>query len=257
MNVQFYINTSPSIKVNKTLTAEGSERACDIIGTVDVMNPTIVVKGSVDSSINYMKIGSPLDRYYFITAMDYTTAGSVIITGHVDVLRTYKGFLEQTTLNYCRGSGDITEMDDASYPISDYMIQQYFPLGNWTDIFHNSGSGRQFLLRTIKGSGADIGSVYQLNVGGAFWCGETYMDSNDSLHYIIYFVEGISGTNKLQIEKAYQSELTPGIPYLSEDDYLQIPNPNYPGRNGLWQYTGGMGNNPQSLGAWSYKGLTT
>lgn len=171
MNVQFYINTSPSIKVNKILTAVGGERACDIMGTVDVMNPVIIVKGTVDSSINYMKIGTPLDRYYFITDITYTTAGSVIITGHVDVLRTYKGFLENTTLNYVRGAGNINEVEDTSYPIGDYVRSITWPLNGWNNDFLKNEAGntnRHYVLRVAAGAEAQGGEDVFLSVGQYF-----------------------------------------------------------------------------------------
>ena len=171
MNVQFYINTSPSIKVNKTLTVVGGERACDIMGTVDVMNPTIIVKGTVDSSINYMKIGTPLDRYYFVTDITYTTAGSVIVTGHVDVLRTYKGFLENTTLNYVRGAGNINEVEDTSYPIGDYVRSITWPLKGWNNGFLTNEAGdinRHYVLRVAAGAEAQGGEDVFLSIGQYF-----------------------------------------------------------------------------------------
>lgn len=177
MNVQFYINTSPTIKVSKSLTAVGTQRTCDIMGNIDVVNPVIIVKGTVDSSVNYMIIGEPLNRRYFVTAMDYTTAGKVIIAGHCDVLSTYHGFLENTTLNYVRGAGDLTEMDDSSYPVSDYLVEQYFPMSDWIDIFTNLGSGRQYLLRTICGHAQISPTITISDIStGVIWCGRLYDD---------------------------------------------------------------------------------
>jgi len=147
MNVSFYINTSPTIKVSKTLGEAVKTITIDIPENVDVVNPVLIIddsnnEGILSSEVNYMECGAPLSRKYFITAMDYTNAKRVIVAGHVDVLSTYGNLLETTTLNYVRGSGDPTEMDDVSYPISDYLIQQYFPMTTWTDIFSAGGSDR-------------------------------------------------------------------------------------------------------------------
>lgn len=129
MEVEFYVNKSPTIKVNKDLgEAAVKTISVDIPNDVDVVNPVLIIddshnQGILPSEVNYMECGEPLNRKYFITAMDYTNAKRVIVAGHVDVLSTYSSLLETTTLNYVRGAGDPTEMDDASYPISDYMIE--------------------------------------------------------------------------------------------------------------------------------------
>lgn len=241
MNVQFYINSSPSIKLDKSLTAQGTQRTCDIMGAIDVINPVIVVKGTVDSNINYMQIGAPLNRYYFITAMDYTIAGKVVITGHVDVLKTYKSLIEGTTLNYIRGAGDINEMDDSSYPISDYMVQQYFPMDNWTDIFSNEGSGRHYLLRTICGE-AEVHNTVTMTVDQVFWSGEYYQD-NGNTYYKCYQLKQ-SGI-RLWGMYAPRQDLT-GITQVYIGDYVQvgtdvwqmIATPNETGMGDTFMYLG-------------------
>lgn len=184
MEVKFYVNKSPTIKVNKDLgEAAVKTISVDIPDSVDVVNPVLIIDdshndGILPSEVNYMKCGAPLNRKYFITAMDYTNAKRVIVAGHVDVLSTYGSLLETTTLNYVRGSGDPTEMDDASYPISDYLIQQYFPMTTWTDIFDAGGSDRQFLLRTVSGNAEE--PVYvNLSVGNVFWDGTYYTRDTD------------------------------------------------------------------------------
>ena len=170
MQVTFYINTSPSIKVNKNLQV-AITRDCDIIGQVDVCNPAIIVTGNVPSEYNYMHIGEPLNRYYFITAIDYTIAHKVVVTGHVDVLRTYHGFIEQTTLNYVRGAGDINEMDDSSYPLGDYVKQLTYAMNGWNSSFLKNEAGdnaRHFILRVAAGRDVGQGEEVYLTVGQFF-----------------------------------------------------------------------------------------
>ena len=183
MNVSFYINKSPTIKVNKDLGEAVKTVNVDIPDNVDVVNPVLIIDDSYNESIlpsevNYMVCGEPLSRKYFITAMDYTNAKRVIVAGHVDVLSTYSDRLTTTTLNYVRGAGDPTEMDDASYPISDYLIQQYFPMTTWDDIFTAGGSGRQYLLRTVSGN-AEEPIYVDLSVGNVFWDGTYYTRDTD------------------------------------------------------------------------------
>lgn len=191
MEVSFYINTSPTIKVSKTLGEAVKTVNVDIPDNVDVVNPVLIIDDTkntdiLPSEVNYMVCGAPLSRKYFITAMDYTNAKRVIVAGHVDVLSTYSGFLENTVLNYIRGAGTLTEMDDVSYPISDYMVEQYFPMETWDDIFSNAGTGKRYLLRTIC-----TGSVSRIPITlaeGNVFCdsNQWYEDSNGNIQYICY-----------------------------------------------------------------------
>lgn len=221
MQVTFYINTSPTIKVDKNLLSAGdnSIRQCDIMGAVDVVNPVIVVKGTVNSSANYMVIGEPLNRSYFITAMDFTTAGKVIISGHVDVLSTYHSLLEDTTLNYIRGARDLNEMDDSSYPISDYLIEQYFPMSNWTDIFSNRGSDRQYLLRTIRGN-AIIKPTHTLSDGAVIWLGNSFQ-YQDTVRYRVYQIQLTDGGKNLTVNEMTRPDIQ-GIQLVQDNDYVKI-----------------------------------
>lgn len=215
MNVQFYKNSSPTNKISKTITASGSARDCDIIGNVDVVNPVIEVKGTIDSDVNYMTIGAPLNRSYFITAVDYTIAGKVIVAGHVDVLSTFASSLG--TLNFTRGAGDINEMDDVSYPISDYMIQQHYKFGNWTDIFNNKGSKRQYLLRTIRGQAKTYPTV-EISDGGTIWCGRSY-DDGGTIKYRCFTIN-ISGDNAIP-EPLITNSIT-GVPQVFPNYKIKV-----------------------------------
>lgn len=171
MQVYFYNNTSPTIKINKTLSQIGAVRDCDIMGAVDVVNPVIIVRGHVSSEANYMRIGEPLNRYYFITAIDYTTAGKVIISGHVDVLYTYRSLIGSQTLNYVRGAGDINEMDDSSYPLGDYVRSLTYAMEGWNSSFLKNEGGdtnRHYILRVAAGRDVSTSEQVYLTVGQFF-----------------------------------------------------------------------------------------
>lgn len=187
MQVTFYNMTSPTIKIAKTLgNALGTCAASpNPTGPVDVVNPVIVVdKDKVPSNANYMEIGAPLNRKYFIVAVDYTVANTAIITGHSDVL---SNFAPSGTMNFVRGAGSLTEMDDASYPISDYMVEEYFPMTTWTDIFTAEGSGRQYLLRTVASNPKQYPS-HQFSSGNVFCDSNLYYirESDDAVMYKCY-----------------------------------------------------------------------
>lgn len=166
MEVQFYQNLSPTIKLNKNLNPVGSVRNCDIIGAVDVVNPMIVVQGTVDSSVNYMRVGEPLNRLYFITAIDYSIAGSVFISAHCDVLSTFSSFIENTKLNFVRGAAKIGEIEDGSYPIADTLKVVRYPFTDWNNsFFSNSNEGQRYLLRVADGRGKSYDTLRDLEIG--------------------------------------------------------------------------------------------
>ena len=220
MSVSFYINTSPTIKVSKSLGETALKTiSVDIPDNVDVVNPVIIIDNtSIPSEANYMVCGAPLNRSYFITAMDYTNAKRVIIAGHVDVLSTYHGFLENTTLNYIRGAGNPTEMDDVSYPISDYLIEQYFPMTTWNDIFSNSNSGRRYLLRTIC---SEVESRIPITLAeGNVFCdsNQWYEDGNGNIQYICYQFE--DKTDDYVPKFVPRQDLT-GIPIIFDDQFVE------------------------------------
>lgn len=262
MDVSFYINTSPTIKVSKTLGDAVKIVSVDIPDNVDVVNPVLIIddsnnEGILSSEVNYMECGAPLSRKYFITAMDYTNAKRVIVAGHVDVLSTYSSLLENTTLNYVRGAGSPTEMDDVSYPISDYMIEQYFPMETWDDIFSADGDGRQYLLRTVC-SDTETPNYVDLTNGNVFWdSGAVYYDEVNAdpqtgdprMYYRCYRFDSAWNRNYTPMYVPRQ-DIT-GLSQVSDGDYVRSD-----GRIWQWQagnHTPGSTNGPLFI----YKGATT
>lgn len=246
MQITFYINTSPTNKVNKSLTSIKSINI-DIYEMVDVVNPVIRVdRTDIPSEANYMVCGEPLNRRYFITAMDFTNAKTTVIAGHVDVLSTYHGFLENTVLNYVRGEGDINEMDDSSYPISDYLVEQYFPMSDWTDIFSNRGNGRQYLLRTISGNPKQYPS-FSVSNGTVFWDGttSTYSDGQGGIitRYNCYVIT-ING-NVASAQLSSRDDPT-GLIQLMDKYYIEA-------NSKMWQFH----NNKEQDHVFTYLGDTT
>ena len=248
MICQFYSQSSPTNKINKTL---GDHlKQCPAIpqpdGPIDVVNPVLIIDGPLSSNANYCYVGEPLNRYYFITALDYTIANKVVISLHCDVLMTYRERIKDTTLNYCRGAGDINEMDDASYPISDYLIQQHYPIPNWTDIFSNQGSGRQYLLRTVCSS-ADTYPIVELADGQVFWSGDYFYDENDTPVYRCF---------QFVIRGAKQALAV----YLERDDVTSMPqvlNKYYVKcNNAAWQFDMAYGDK-ERVPSFTYVGPTT
>ena len=87
MTVTLYQTSINPIVLNKSL-GNGVDKSCTIKDNLDVLNP--VFELDFDASIlskNYMYVAD-LGRYYFITNIEIVNH-VIIITGHVDVLKTY------------------------------------------------------------------------------------------------------------------------------------------------------------------------
>lgn len=232
MEVTFYNQTSPSIKISKTLgTALGTCSASpQPTGPVNVVDPVIIVDADkVPSNANYMVIGAPLNRAYFIVSVDYTVANTAIIVGHSDVL---SNFAPSGTMNFVRGAGTPTEMDDASYPISDYMVEEYFPMSTWTDIFDAGGDGRRYLLRTVCSSADSL--VYKdLTNGNVFWDSNRTITVEGTTYYYCYrFDSSLTGKKNF-----YEEYLRQDIQGLSQVQYGQYIRTVVGDKTYLWEWT--------------------
>lgn len=224
MEVTFYNQTSPSIKISKTLgSALGTCSASpQPTGAVNVVDPVIVVDADkVPSNANYMIIGAPLNRAYFIVSVDYTIANTAVISGHSDVL---SNFAPTGTMNFVRGAGAPTEMDDASYPISDYMVEEYYPMTTWTDIFSAGGSGRQYLLRTICSDQAETPTYVSINQDQYFWA-YPYKDivhNDDGTDTTYYYCFKTSNPRKDYVPELFFVEDITHYTQIQNLDYVQV-----------------------------------
>lgn len=228
MVVRLYINTSPTNKINKSLTLL-KQVNCDIYNPVDVVNPVLTIdKTSIPSEANYMICEAPLNRSYLITGMDFTAAKKVIIAGHVDVLSTYHGFIENTTLNYIRGAGDLTEVDDKSFPISDYITEQHYPFKGWENNLLNGDNQIQYILRTVCGEAQGFITT-ELTDGAEFryqkWVFSIHLGSMAGAAYISYVTENPSSQapsvqNRGYISISGQLYRFEASPYMNTDPQL-------------------------------------
>lgn len=88
MTIEFYKNSSPINYVNKSITLTDNLN-CELKENCSVIEPIIEVYDSNALNANYMYI--PLfSRYYFITDITTTQYNTIIVTGHVDVLMSFK-----------------------------------------------------------------------------------------------------------------------------------------------------------------------
>ena len=91
LTVTLYNNLSPVEKIGKDLQSGVSITGCTLKDSTSVMQPVIIVKSSNSGipTYNYMYIAE-LQRYYFIDDITSVHNGIWEISGHVDVLETYK-----------------------------------------------------------------------------------------------------------------------------------------------------------------------
>lgn len=229
MVITFYNMTSPSIKISKTLgnPLKTTTATPQPNGPVNVVDPVLIVDcSSLPSNANYFTVGEPLNRAYFLVSIEYTTAKTAIVYGHSDVL---SNFAPSGIMNFVRGAGSPTEMDDASYPISDYMVEEYFPMTTWTDIFSAGGSGRQYLLRTICSNEAEVPTYITINADQYFWA-YPYKDivhNNDGTDTTYYYCFKTSNPRKDYVPELFFVEDITHYTQIQNLDYVQVGNDVY------------------------------
>lgn len=113
-------NSSPVEKIGKTLDA-GTDFTCDLKADTSILRPTLVLQSESNlSGFNYMYI-SDFQRYYFID--DIVSKNKVIweVSGHVDVLQTYKQQILSNTAVLKRQQNKYnTYLNDERWPVYTY-----------------------------------------------------------------------------------------------------------------------------------------
>lgn len=245
--------TSPSIKIDKTLgeALKTTTATPQPDGPIDLVNPVLIVDAtSVPTHANYLTI-TETGRSYFITSITYTTAKTAIIEAHSDVLSNYAGSLGK--LNFIRGAGELTEMDDAAYPISDYLVQEYFTFGDtWDPNFFSAGNGgRQYLLRTACSTDTPFATQVNLNTDQYFWAyPHKYIQvKDDGTEIVKYHCFKSSNPGKdYEPEMFYADDIT-HYTQVSDGDYVITGNNAYE-----WYYSA---DHPNTQSKMIFKGTTT
>ena len=157
MVITFYNMTSPAIKITKTLgdALSTCEARPDPTGPINIVDPVFAVdKSKIPSNANYAKIDE-FGRYYFITGIDWTIAKIAIVYLHSDVLSNFAGQLG--IMNFVRGAASVGEVEDGSYPLSDYLKVERFSFNDWSsNFFTNSSADNRYLLRIADGASRPI-----------------------------------------------------------------------------------------------------
>ena len=89
ITVTLKVNSSPVEKIGKTLST-GTDFSCKLKDDTSILRPTLIISSlSSLASFNYMYIAD-FGRYYFIDDIVSINQGIWEVSGHVDVLETYK-----------------------------------------------------------------------------------------------------------------------------------------------------------------------
>ena len=101
MNVTLYQNQSENYRLDKTLTTKQT-LSCVLKDGCSVENPSLLITyaGNI-TDCNYMYI-SDFGRYYFITDIVSVKNGLWELSGHVDVLMSYKTEIKACTATFKR-----------------------------------------------------------------------------------------------------------------------------------------------------------
>lgn len=120
IEVKLYKNTKPKNHTSRQLTAVAVFNLPEtVIEKFDLLDPVIVVKNSDYMSIanggsNYMYLGTPFNRYYFMGTATAGDDGMTRIPCHVDVMYTYRSEIMNADVIARRSSSnyDIGLQDD-------------------------------------------------------------------------------------------------------------------------------------------------
>lgn len=150
MTITFYKNLSDKRALSKSLTQLQSVTAI-IKDDCDIISPTVEVSSfSGLANANYMYI-SDWKRYYFIDRITVSRGQRAIISGHVDVLSTYKSGILDCAAVVCRQqSKGNYYLNDPVYKTRQYKITtvQEFP----NEKFTRDGS----LILAVAGSESEV-----------------------------------------------------------------------------------------------------
>lgn len=117
--ILYRVEDDPRV-VNKTLSSASLSIDAKCTDAKDILNPEFVINlaAQVAANYNYMEIPE-FHRFYFITDMAYDTAQNLVLSAHVDVLKSYAGSIPEIRGMITRSSVASGEMTDGTLPINE------------------------------------------------------------------------------------------------------------------------------------------
>lgn len=149
MEVVFYKSTADNRRLDKTTAIHKLYGVvAHLKETTSILNPTFIIANNPKlnlSQVNYMYVPE-LGRYYFITDIATMTSNRLAITGHVDVLMTYK---DAISAKKC-----LIERSEDKY--NPYIVDDELKVR----------TEREYQVVTLGSFGAPTGSYFALTVNG-------------------------------------------------------------------------------------------
>ena len=168
MSLTFYNCSDPPNKLGKNLgTSLGTTTYFKPFYQSSELAPQYVLDQPLPSGANYV-YDSFTGRYYFITDITHDIAKTTTISCSLDPLKSFSSRLTGN-FYFVRGAAEVNEMEDASYPLSDYIKTETFYFDDWNDGFFKntdgSEGGKRYMLRVAHGDNFDDEFAVEVSVG--------------------------------------------------------------------------------------------
>lgn len=150
MSLTFYSCSDPPNKLNKTLITLGSTNYFKPIYANGETTTQYILDSGMPAGTNYI-YDSDLRRYFFVVEVVHDIAKTITVNCILDPLYTFRDKLGGT-FYFVRGADEVNEMEDNSYPLSDYIRTETYNIDGWdNNFFKNSDGGYRFILKTAVG----------------------------------------------------------------------------------------------------------
>ena len=128
MRVKLFKITDDSRKVHKTI-GEGYEITAHIYNDMDILNPSLLLTYTTSVPFDYNSIFIPLTkRYYYINSATLKKGQGVLISCHVDVLKSYDSEIDNLQAYVLRQENNYNA----------YLPDNLIPLTAKTNYFNKS-----------------------------------------------------------------------------------------------------------------------
>ena len=145
MNAWLYNNNSDQNKLRKNLKTLDSSCPCTFKDDTNMMNPELIFNSTPQVlDCNYIWLGEPFNRYYFVTEKT-ASQGRVYIKCHVDVLMSFQTDIENLEVIAERASSNYDLLQiDAELPVENFndVATKYFPTGFGNEAFLIATTGK-------------------------------------------------------------------------------------------------------------------
>ena len=210
MSLTFYSCSDPPNKLNKTLITLGSTNYFKPIYANGETTTQYILDSGMPAGTNYI-YDSDLRRYFFVVEVVHGIAKTITVNCVLDPLYTFRDKLGGT-FYFVRGADEVNEMEDNSYPLSDYIRTETYNIDGWdNNFFKNSDGGYRFILKTAVGK-ATTSAIKTASVG-------------DMIHHgiITYTIQPSSGGYHREWICSYTTETPPpsGIS-VNLDDVIEL-----------------------------------